>query len=279
MMNYILLLRVTQWIKNFIIFFVLIAINKIQTIFTIDSLYHFFSFSLMASSIYCINDINDKTDDLKNNYKKKRPIANGKISIKKALVISIVLFILSLYLNFFLKNLDTFLLLIVYFFLALFYTLVIKKIIFLDIIVLTLFYVLRVIYGSFAFDIELSNFLILFSFFFFLGLSSIKRITNIDKHSLYSIDHQSLLKKIPLISLLIVIFLLIFYVFFLDAQLYYMNLKFLKLSLLTIVFWNFYLIFITLKNKIKIDPIEYCIKDKFSWIFFISTLLFYALSI
>ena len=51
---------------------------------------------MTTSCVYIINDINDREKDKLHEKKKHRPIASGKISIKKAYVTVFILFLLSL---------------------------------------------------------------------------------------------------------------------------------------------------------------------------------------
>ena len=85
-------MRPKQWIKNLFVFLpvffgtaVSIEGNMIACI------YSFFSFSLVASSVYCFNDIVDFKHDRLHEGKKHRPIAAGKLSINQARNFGIVL--------------------------------------------------------------------------------------------------------------------------------------------------------------------------------------------
>ena len=53
------LLRIQQWAKNFLIFSNGIFLHNYNALFSLDLLYAFLSFSLIASSGYIINDIKD----------------------------------------------------------------------------------------------------------------------------------------------------------------------------------------------------------------------------
>src|SRR3990167_5620549 len=70
--------RPRQWIKNFVIFAALVFTGDFfdQELF-IKTLLGFFAFSLLASSIYFLNDIADLNQDRSHPRKKNRPIARG----------------------------------------------------------------------------------------------------------------------------------------------------------------------------------------------------------
>ena len=89
------LLRIQQWVKNFLIFSNGIFLHNYNALFSLDLLYAFLSFSLIASSGYIINDIKDLENDKKHPQKKNRPIQSGNISIKKAISIFVFLFLSS----------------------------------------------------------------------------------------------------------------------------------------------------------------------------------------
>ena len=95
MLNYIKLFRCHQYIKNSFIFvsafFSLTIIDNYQVLIIV-----FILFSLLASSVYILNDIIDCKKDQQHPYKRLRPIAKGVISRKKAMIISIILTIIVL---------------------------------------------------------------------------------------------------------------------------------------------------------------------------------------
>lgn len=87
--DYIALARPKHWIKNVLIFVPCLfggTILKKETIVAL--LITFVSFSLIASSIYYINDIKDVSKDKLHDIKKNRPIASGRVSILSASVIA-----------------------------------------------------------------------------------------------------------------------------------------------------------------------------------------------
>ena len=94
--DYIQLARPKHWIKNILIFVPclfggeIFQANKLTALFI-----GFISFSLVASSIYYINDIKDVDKDRHHEIKKNRPIASGRVSVRSAWTIAMILAILS----------------------------------------------------------------------------------------------------------------------------------------------------------------------------------------
>ena len=84
-MEILKLLRAHQWLKNFFVFLPIFfgnqILNKESLLLTTLT---FFAFSILSSSIYCLNDIMDVEMDRLHPEKKNRPIAKGTISISAA---------------------------------------------------------------------------------------------------------------------------------------------------------------------------------------------------
>ena len=93
--NILKIIRPYQWVKNILVFIPMLMAHQLTINNFILSIKAFIIFSLIASSIYVINDIVDVESDKKHPYKKFRPIASGLISIKKAIYSSGILFLRS----------------------------------------------------------------------------------------------------------------------------------------------------------------------------------------
>lgn len=78
-------LRAKQWLKNILVFTALFFSGGLLTheLFWSASL-TFIAFSIMASSVYIMNDIIDRESDKFHPKKKYRPIASGRISLPLA---------------------------------------------------------------------------------------------------------------------------------------------------------------------------------------------------
>lgn len=168
--EYIKLMRVKHYLKNVLIFLPTIfscqifELNKFIT-----CIIGFFSFSLMASAIYCINDIKDIEKDKKHPVKNKRPIASGAISKKEAKILATILIIVSISLNVLIlcieKNLSNFSVAIsieiLYLVLNILYSFGLKNIPILDVVILVSGFIIRVFYGAEITGIYVSNWLYL----------------------------------------------------------------------------------------------------------------------
>lgn len=173
--NYIKLMRVNHYVKNFLIFLPLFFSGYFLTWNLLyKNLFGFLSFSLLASVIYIINDINDIENDKKHSVKCKRPLPSGAITIQNASILAFILFILALLFNYIAsnKNVYAWLILITYFLLNFGYSKGLKSVPIIDVAILALGYLFRVLYGSEIVNIEVSNWLYLTitSISFYLGL-------------------------------------------------------------------------------------------------------------
>lgn len=169
------LLRPKQWIKNFFIFAPLLFAGELLHFeILVKSLIAFFAFCGTSSIVYIINDILDKEADKVHKEKKFRPIASGVVTIKEALILAFILLIITLFLSS-LQNKYFWLVLIIYFFLNILYSIWIKHIVILDVFFISAGFMLRVIGGAVAIWVPLSSWMILTTIFISLFLAISKR--------------------------------------------------------------------------------------------------------
>ena len=163
MKDYLKLIRVKHYLKNLLIFFPLFfSSNLFKVDLLIKTILAFLSFSFACSIIYIINDINDKEKDKLHEKKKHRPIASGKISIKKAYATVFVLSLLSI-ICFIISKADIKIAIytLIYIVINLFYSFGLKNIPLIDISILVSGFLIRVLYGGAIIDVEVSNWLYL----------------------------------------------------------------------------------------------------------------------
>ncbi|TGN11638.1 decaprenyl-phosphate phosphoribosyltransferase [Leptospira ilyithenensis] len=161
---YLKLMRLPQWIKNVILFAGLIFSKKIfdQTSFT-RVCAAFLLFSFVASSQYVFNDFLDKEEDAKHPEKKHRPLASGALDAGLALAITGVILPFALIGSYWLSP--------TFFFLTLFYLVfnvlyskVLKHIVILDVMSISIGFVIRAIAGAVVINVQFSHWLLLCTF-------------------------------------------------------------------------------------------------------------------
>lgn len=176
-MNYIKLLRVNHWVKNFFIFIpVFFSAHIFDLSYITRSVIGFICFSLTASAIYIFNDWKDIERDKLHPIKKDRPLAAGKIKAQSALYLAVLLFIMGTTIHIiFIQEWISLAILLFYLTQNFLYTLRLKQIAIVDITIISLGFVLRLGYGGVINSIVLSEWIILMTFLLSLFLAFSKR--------------------------------------------------------------------------------------------------------
>jgi len=208
------LLRVEQWYKNIIIFislifsFSLLDPNLFYLIFK-----GFIALCLISSSYYIINDLKDIEKDKNHPEKKNRPLASKKITPKTAIIISILLLNSSLFIAYTLSKMFLIMLSLL-FLLSQIYTFFIRNTAFLDIIFISINFVIRAISGTFIIQSPVSSWVILSTFFLSSFLVSSKRTIETSSNFLgrYRKSYQQEDKKV--LEILSIISITLVFVFF-----------------------------------------------------------------
>jgi 4-hydroxybenzoate polyprenyltransferase len=155
------LMRPKQWIKNFAIFAAIIFSGQLfdPTLFFKVGL-AFFAFCATSSAIYIVNDIFDIEKDKIHPFKRFRPLAHGDLSVTYGTVLAVILFVASLFLAHQVSS-GFVILLLIYFFMQLSYSIFLKNLAVTDILLLATGYILRVYAGEVATGYHISVWLIL----------------------------------------------------------------------------------------------------------------------
>ncbi len=169
------LIRPKQWIKNFIAFAPLIFAKQLFEIHQLlTAVGVFAAFCLTASSVYILNDIADIEADRAHPEKKNRPLASGALSTGTAIIVLAVLLIID---GFILSTLNYrfVLIAVAYFVLNIAYSFKLKEIVLLDVFIIAAGFMLRVLGGAYAIDVQVSSWIVLCSLFISLFLGFAKR--------------------------------------------------------------------------------------------------------
>lgn len=174
-MQYLKLLRPKHWAKNAFLFIPLFFAGEI---FNVDKilllLLGFACFSMLASSIYIINDYRDIEADKAHPTKCKRPLASGAVSRNAALGIFFALVVAG-FGGAYLLGLKFMFVLSIYFVLNLAYSFGLKNISIVDIFIVSVGFVLRVKAGGVLAVIAVSEWLMLMVFLLALFMAIAKR--------------------------------------------------------------------------------------------------------
>jgi 4-hydroxybenzoate polyprenyltransferase len=172
-------LRLHQWIKNVIVFVPIILGGYLADVGALlHTLVAFFALGLMASATYLINDVWDSADDRKHWSKRNRPIASGRLPVTTALVAAPLIILPALLLAGGVSH-ATLAFVLVYLAVTLAYSFGLKRIPFVDGLVLAMLFTVRLAIGAAAAEVPPSSWLFVFSMFLFASLSYAKRHTEI----------------------------------------------------------------------------------------------------
>ncbi len=170
-------MRPHHWLKNGLVFVPILLNHDVFDIKAIGyGVLAFVSFSLLASSIYLLNDIVDVEADRRHPTKCKRPLAAGEITKGQAYAAVPGLMIVAFGLAYFVPRPDLYLLALgAYLVLALAYLFFLKRKLLVDVLGLAALHTLRILAGNAAAAIPISSWLLAFSMFLFLSLALVKR--------------------------------------------------------------------------------------------------------
>ncbi len=171
-------IRLHQWAKNILIFVPLILAHSLKLPLLLDALVAFFCFSLCASATYIVNDLLDIEADRRHPKKRLRPFASGDLPVAGGVAIIVLFMALSLTGAAFLSR-DFLGWLLLYLATTLSYSLYLKRVVLIDVILLSGLYTLRMLAGGAATDVIFSPWLAAFSIFLFLSLAMVKRFSEL----------------------------------------------------------------------------------------------------
>lgn len=279
MKNYLQLIRAEQYVKNLFIFAPLFfsgAFLVPQKIIAVT--FSFLCFCIAASSIYILNDYFDVTQDKLHPEKSKRPIASGKITPKKALLLMCIFMVLSL-VSSYLLSFTLFKIIFSYIILNILYSKWLKHIPILDINIIALGFVLRLFAGAAVSDVIPSVWILLITYLLALFLAIAKRRTdvvlaqngqqvriNIDGYNLIFID----ITLGILSSVLIVCY--IFYCIAPENQMHYKS-KLLYISIILVMNGVLRYLKLSLVDQSTYSPTKIVLSDTFLQF----TILFWSL--
>lgn len=148
--------RPVQWIKNLAIFAALVFTGDLYNDLLFNKvLLAFIAFCFTTSATYLFNDILDAKKDIMHPIKKNRPIPSGRLSVPLAFAFSLGFALVSLSISIGLNELF-FYTIIAYLIIQIFYSLFLKNMAIIDILVIALGFIIRVYAGAFLIDAHLS---------------------------------------------------------------------------------------------------------------------------
>ena len=293
-------LRVHQWAKNLLVLLPVIAAHQwSDREVVISSLVALVASSLLASSMYLGNDLLDIHADRAQAGNRRRPIAEGEIPLSAAVGVMLGMlggaFVLAALAP---SGRSTVLLAFMagYVGLNAAYTLVLKRTIMLDVLLLSLLYLWRITLGGAVTGIVLSDWLLAFSVFFFLGLATAKRCIELGQLALYEgatddRDAREVLGRgyrasdLPVMrgiglgcGLLSVLVLALYLKDPQTAALYHRPQALWAIVLLTL-YWVGRLWVLVARNEVHADPVQFAVRDRTTYLVAATTVAWFVVAI
>ncbi|AOF83483.1 ubiA prenyltransferase family protein [Methyloversatilis sp. RAC08] len=169
------LLRPHQWVKNGFVFFGLLFGHAWHNSATVQAaIVAFLAFCLMSSAVYALNDLRDIEQDRLHPAKRQRPLASGALSPSVAILLMTACSISSLLLAWQVGDTLVYLL-CVYGLINFGYSYGLKRVVVLDVFLISAGFMLRLLAGTTGLDIPPSNWLLMCGLLLTLFLGFSKR--------------------------------------------------------------------------------------------------------
>jgi 4-hydroxybenzoate polyprenyltransferase len=169
-------MRPQEWIKNLLVFAGLLFSGKLdEGAQVLDATLAFTSFCAISSAGYLFNDLRDRAHDRQHPEKRLRPIASGALPVATAWVWAAVLAVTGVGVALIGVSAEVAGLVALYGVITAAYSLVLKRLVILDVMTIASLFILRVVGGAIAVEAEASEWLLLCTAMLALFLGFTKR--------------------------------------------------------------------------------------------------------
>ncbi|WP_141058485.1 UbiA family prenyltransferase [Stenotrophomonas rhizophila] len=264
-------MRVHQWLKNLLVFVPLLASHRfMEPDMVLSAALAFAAFGLCASGVYLLNDLLDLESDRQHPRKRKRPFACGRLSLRSGLLATPVLTLAGFLVAWWVA--PAFLLVLaLYFCLTLAYSLRLKQVVMIDVVMLAALYTIRIVGGAAAIDVTLSFWLLTFSMFIFLSLAMLKRYTELQLTLAsgklkpsgrgYHVEDLALVQTLGTASGLVSVLVLCLYINAPESQALYKNPVFLWFLCPVLLYWICRAWLLAHRGEMHDDPVVFAVRD------------------
>ncbi len=274
-------IRLHQWAKNTLIFLPLLLAHAWHSAAADGSaVLAFLSFGFCASATYIVNDLLDLDADRRHATKHRRPFAAGNLSAIAGVGAVVALLLAALALALTIPHVappgtrpEGFLAwLSIYAVATTTYSFALKRVVLVDVIVLSGLYTIRIIAGSAATAVPVSTWLAGFSIFFFLSLAFVKRFSELEglrqrdtqpaAHSRgYRLSDVEQLRALGTSAGYASVVVLTLYISALDTRLYHHPAR-LWLLIPVLLLWVSQLWLLASRGELHDDPMVHAITDR-----------------
>lgn len=267
-------LRPHQWTKNALILLPLLAGHAFQSQALVQTALAFVAMCLIASGVYVLNDLADLDNDRVHRTKRERPFASGRLSLRFGGPMLVALLVAGFAVGG-LVSPALMVVLAVYFVMTTAYSMKLKGMIAVDILVLSMLYAVRVIAGATAIEVDLSVWLLTFTIFMFFSLASVKRLSELVELEArdgpkaaagraYSIGDLPIIANIATASGFIAVLVLALYLDTPEVRALYSEPWALWGVCLVLLFWVSRIVLLAHRGAVHEDPVVFALKDRTS---------------
>jgi len=268
-------LRPQHWVKNTLVFLPLFTAhvwNQADAWWKLAGL--FLALCFGASAVYLLNDLADIESDRRHKDKRRRPIASGELPIADAFLAIPLCLLLAV--SFCLmaggKALP---LLLGYLAATTAYSFHLKRVPILDILLLSGFYVFRIVAGAVVAPVQLSPWLIAFAMFLFLSLAAAKRyveLTSLSDGSRANVSRGYVREDYAMIAAVgvncgcLAVLVLGLYVNSDTFRTLYSHATVFWLLCPLLLYWLIRVWLLAGRRELRDDPVVFAITDRVTWI-------------
>lgn len=276
-------MRVYQWAKNLLVFAPLLAAHRgLESQALMKASVAFLAFGLCASGVYLLNDLLDLRADRMHPRKRRRPFAAGDLPVLYGAVAWPLLTAASAALALW-CGWKFACVLLGYWVLTLSYSLYLKRLVMVDVVLLAALYTLRIVAGAAAIDAALSFWLLSFSMFVFLSLALLKRYTEMSSahaagsHGVsgrgYNTQDLPLIQSLGAAAGYIAVLVLALYINSPESLHLYRYPKALWVLCLLVLYWISRMWMVAHRGSMHDDPIVFAASDRVSLALFVMSVL------
>jgi 4-hydroxybenzoate polyprenyltransferase len=266
-------LRPHQWTKNLLIFLPLLLAHVVAVDRLLTALLAFCCFSLAASATYIVNDLLDIEADRHHPQKRQRPFAAGDLPALTGLV-TVAVFLLLAFAGARLLPWGFLGWLLLYLASALAYSMFLKRIALVDVLVLSGLYTLRLLAGSAATHSHISPWLAGFSVFLFFSLAIVKRFAELENLRLsgspprngrgYLVADIDQLRSFGTSSAFAAVMVFAIYISSSEVVMLYRKPEILWLIMPLMILWLCRVWLLASRGNLNEDPLVFALTDKMS---------------
>jgi 4-hydroxybenzoate polyprenyltransferase/phosphoserine phosphatase len=269
-------MRLYQWVKNVLVFLPLVLAHQLMNpALLLKTVLAFVAFGLCASSAYLFNDLLDLDADRRHPRKRRRPFASGALGaasgLRAALAFVLVAGAIACWVGPLFAGV-----LACYYLLTMSYSFYLKRIVLVDVMLLSGLYTMRILAGCAAALIAPSFWLLAFSTFVFLCLAIVKRYSEIDQAQRsgkadvagrgYQPGDLQLLSSLGAAAGYAAVMVLALYINSEQSIQLYRHPHALWAICPMLLFWISRVLLLTHRGRMHDDPIVFAIKDRVSLI-------------